>query len=41
VEESRAKLEFDLYYLKNFSLLMDLYIMVRTVKILLFGWGSR
>ena len=41
VEESRVKLEFDLYYLKNFSLLMDLYIMVRTVKILLFGWGSR
>lgn len=41
VEESRHKLEFDLYYLKNFSLLMDLYILARTVKILLFGWGSR
>jgi sugar transferase (PEP-CTERM system associated) len=41
VEDSREKLEYDLYYLKNFSVLMDLFILVRTVKIILFGWGSR
>jgi sugar transferase (PEP-CTERM system associated) len=41
VEDSRAKLEYDLYYLKNFSVLMDLFILLRTVKIILFGWGSR
>jgi len=41
VEDSREKLEYDLYYLKNFSVLMDLFILFRTVKIILFGWGSR
>jgi sugar transferase (PEP-CTERM system associated) len=41
VEDARDKLEYDLYYLKNFSVLMDLFILFRTVKIILFGWGSR
>ena len=41
VEESRRKLEYDLYYLKNFSVLMDAFIFLRTVKIIMFGWGSR
>ncbi len=41
IEDARMKLEFDLYYLKNFSVLMDAIIMLRTVKIILFGWGSR
>lgn len=41
VEDAREKLEYDLYYLKNFSVLMDLFILFRTVKIILFGWGSR
>jgi sugar transferase (PEP-CTERM system associated) len=41
VEDAREKLEFDLYYLKNFSVLMDVLILVRTVKIIMFGWGSR
>lgn len=41
VEDAREKLELDLYYLKNFSVLMDLVILIRTVKIILFGWGSR
>lgn len=41
VDDARGKLEYDLYYLKNFSVLMDLFILFRTVKIILFGWGSR
>lgn len=41
VEEGRTKLEYDLYYLKNFSVAMDLLVVVRTLKIILFGWGSR
>ncbi len=41
VDDSREKLEYDLYYLKHFSVLMDLFILFRTVKIILFGWGSR
>ena len=40
-EDARQKLEYDLYYLKNFSILVDLLILARTVKIILFGWGSR
>jgi len=41
IDDSRDKLEYDLYYLKNFSVLMDLFILFRTVKIIVFGWGSR
>jgi len=41
IEDARHKLEYDLYYLKNFSVLMDAFIMLRTIKIILFGWGSR
>jgi sugar transferase (PEP-CTERM system associated) len=41
VDDSREKLEYDLYYLKNFSVLMDLFILFRTIKIIVFGWGSR
>ena len=41
VEDGRHKLEYDLYYLKNFSVVMDVVVIIRTLKILLFGWGSR
>jgi len=41
VEDAREKLEYDLYYLKNFSVLLDAYIIFRTLKIILLGWGSR
>ena len=41
VEESVKKLEFDLYYVKNHSLLLDLLILVRTVKVVLLGEGAR
>ena len=41
LEDTITKLEYDLYYLKNFSVLMDVFILLRTVKIILFGWGSR
>jgi sugar transferase (PEP-CTERM system associated) len=41
IDDSRDKIEYDLYYLKNFTPLMDLFIIARTVKIILFGWGSR
>jgi sugar transferase (PEP-CTERM system associated) len=41
VEDARCKLEYDLYYLKNLSGLMDIFILIRTIKIIMFGWGSR
>ncbi len=41
VEESRTKLEYDLFYVKNASLLFDLLILFKTIKIVLCGRGSR
>ncbi len=41
VEDSRQKLQYDLYYIKNQSLALDLVIVFETVKIVLFGKGGR
>ncbi len=41
IEDSRRKLEYDLEYLKRFSVWLDLVIMVRTITIIVFGWRSR
>ena len=35
IEDSELKLSFDLYYLKNFSILIDLIILFRTIKTVL------
>ncbi len=40
-EDALKKLEYDLFYVKNFSILMDLYIVLKTVQIVLFGKGAR
>lgn len=39
VEDARRKLQFDLYYIKNQSLTLDLLIVIETVKTVLFGRG--
>jgi exopolysaccharide biosynthesis polyprenyl glycosylphosphotransferase len=39
VEDAREKMAFDLYYLKNRSLLLDVVITLRTVQVVLFGKG--
>ncbi len=41
VEDNREKLAYDLFYIKNVSLGLDLFIMFSTVKILLLGRGGR
>lgn len=41
LEESKEKLRYDLYYVKNLSVLFDLLIIFRTLKIVLLGRGSR
>jgi sugar transferase (PEP-CTERM system associated) len=41
VEDARRKLEFDLYYIKNQSLTLDVIILLETVKTILFGRGGR
>ncbi len=39
VEDARRKLQYDLYYIKNQSLALDLIIVFETVKTVLFGKG--
>jgi len=41
VEDAAKKLRFDLYYVKNHSLFLDLLILVETVRVVLFGEGAR
>jgi exopolysaccharide biosynthesis polyprenyl glycosylphosphotransferase len=40
-EESIEKLQFDLYYIKNLSLFLDLSILLSTARIVLLGRGAR
>ena len=41
VEDARRKLQYDLYYIKNQSLALDLVIVFETVKTVLFSRGGR
>ena len=40
-EDARRKLEYDLYYIKNMSLILDLKIILRTIGVVLFPSGAR
>jgi lipopolysaccharide/colanic/teichoic acid biosynthesis glycosyltransferase len=41
VQDAVEKLNYDLFYIKNMTNLMDLMIVLRTIKIVLFGRGAR
>jgi len=41
VQDAAEKLSYDLYYIKNISLFLDSLIILETVKVVLFGRGSR
>jgi len=41
VQDAKEKLQYDLYYLKNHSLLLDLIILLQTVEVVLVGDGAR
>lgn len=41
VEDGFEKLQYDLYYIKNLSLFLDFHIVLRTIKVVLFGFGAR
>ena len=41
VEDTEEKLQYDLYYIKHLSLLLDLAIILRTAKVVLLGKGAR
>src|SRR5207248_523251 len=41
IEETKEKLEYDLYYIKNQSPVLDAVILLETAKTILFGKGAR
>jgi sugar transferase (PEP-CTERM system associated) len=41
IEDARQKLQYDLFYIKNHSLVLDAIILFETVKIILFGRGAQ
>jgi sugar transferase (PEP-CTERM system associated) len=41
IEDAREKFAYDLYYIKNYSLLFELLIILSTAQVILFGKGSR
>jgi sugar transferase (PEP-CTERM system associated) len=41
VEDAARKLQYDLYYVKNHSLFLDLIILFQTAQVVLFGKGAR
>ena len=41
VADAVEKLQFDLYYIKNLSLFLDLLILLGTIQVVLFGRGAR
>jgi sugar transferase (PEP-CTERM system associated) len=40
IEDARQKLQYDLFYIKNQSLILDAIILFETIKIILFGRGA-
>ncbi|MFP4614851.1 MAG: TIGR03013 family XrtA/PEP-CTERM system glycosyltransferase [Thiohalorhabdus sp.] len=40
-EDALEKLQYDLYYVKNFSLFLDLMILIHTAEVILWGKGAR
>jgi len=40
-EDAYQKLKFDLYYIKNYSLVLDLLVLIQTVRVILWPHGAR
>lgn len=40
-DETRVKLEYDLYYIKHFSFWLDVLIVLKTIRTMLTGFGAR
>ena len=39
IEDAAEKLQYDFFYIKNYSLILDISILVRSIKVILFGTG--
>jgi len=40
-EDTKKKLQYDLYYIKNYSLFLDMTIFIQTIQVVIFGQGAR
>ena len=40
-EDALEKLRYDLFYIKNYSILLDLRIIIDTIRVVLTGFGGR
>ncbi len=40
IEQTEEKFEYDLYYIKNMSFLLDFVVLLKTIKVVLFGRGK-
>ncbi len=40
-KDAKEKLQYDLYYIKNYSLFLDLMILIQTAQVILWGKGAR
>lgn len=40
-EDAMEKLQYDLYYIKNFSFILDITILIETIEVVFFGKGAR
>ena len=41
IEDAEEKLQYDLYYVKNMSGILDTDILLSTIRVVLFGKGAR
>ncbi len=41
VEDAREKFQYDLYYIKNYSLFLDIIVLIQTVRVVFFPHGVR
>ena len=41
VKDALEKLQYDLFYIKNLSPILDFHILLKTVKVVLWGRGAR
>ena len=40
LEDAYEKLEYDLYYVKNYSIFLDLLIILQTIEVVVLGKGA-
>lgn len=40
IEQTEEKLQYDLYYIKNMSFILDVVVMLKTIRVVLFGSGK-